>query len=260
MRKSWQPWRRCSRCSPGRGRLRRRRRQRRRQRQQQGRRAPNTGAQGKKGGTLTVMSLGDVDSLDPGYWYYQTDYMDLAQPTQRHAVRVEADDDTKPTPDLADGAAAGLRRRQDAHDQDQARHQVQPAAPGPDGQGGGHQVRDGALLPAAGRQRLRGRLLLDDIEGAEGRSRTARPTRSRASRRPTTRRSSSSSTEPTGVARRPAARWRCRCTIPVPKDYAAEVRQGQAVDVRRAPGVHRPVHDPERRLGQAHRLRRRASR
>ena len=29
-----------------------------------------------------------------------------------------------------------------------------------------------------------------------------------------------------------------------------EVRQGQAVDLRRAPGVHRPVHDRERRQGQ----------
>jgi len=45
--------------------------------------APNTGAQGKKGGTLTVLSLGDVDNLDPGYWYYQYDYMALGLPAQR---------------------------------------------------------------------------------------------------------------------------------------------------------------------------------
>ena len=38
----------------------------------------------KNGGTVTVMEVaGGVDSLDPGYWYYQTDYTDLGQTTQR---------------------------------------------------------------------------------------------------------------------------------------------------------------------------------
>src|SRR3954453_6440845 len=62
--------------------------------------APNTGQQGKKGGTLTVMSLADVDSLDPGYWYYQYDNMALAQPADRQLYGYKPDD-TKPTPDLA---------------------------------------------------------------------------------------------------------------------------------------------------------------
>jgi peptide/nickel transport system substrate-binding protein len=60
--------------------------------------APVSGAQ--KGGNLTVLSLADVDSLDPGYWYYQYDYMALAQPTQRWLYSWKPED-TKPTPDIA---------------------------------------------------------------------------------------------------------------------------------------------------------------
>ncbi len=54
----------------------------------------------KKGGHLDVLSLADVDSLDPGYWYYQYDYMALEQPTQRALYSWEADK-TTPTPDIA---------------------------------------------------------------------------------------------------------------------------------------------------------------
>jgi peptide/nickel transport system substrate-binding protein len=56
----------------------------------------------KKGGHLDVLSLSDVDSLDPGYWYYQYDYMALGEPTQRGLYGWEADK-TTPTPDLATG-------------------------------------------------------------------------------------------------------------------------------------------------------------
>jgi peptide/nickel transport system substrate-binding protein len=54
----------------------------------------------KKGGHLDVLSASDVDSLDPGYWYYQYDQMALAEPTQRGLYGWEADK-TSPTPDLA---------------------------------------------------------------------------------------------------------------------------------------------------------------
>src|SRR5215510_10847335 len=64
--------------------------------------APNTGQTGKKGGTLTVMSLADVDSLDPGYWYYQYDYMSLGLPAQRTLYSWKPQDNS-PTPDLATG-------------------------------------------------------------------------------------------------------------------------------------------------------------
>jgi peptide/nickel transport system substrate-binding protein len=52
------------------------------------------------GGLLTVMSLVDVDSLDPGYWYYEYDYMALGQTTQRWLYAWEPDK-TAPTPDVA---------------------------------------------------------------------------------------------------------------------------------------------------------------
>jgi peptide/nickel transport system substrate-binding protein len=65
--------------------------------------ASTTAAEGaKKGGHLDVISASDVDSLDPGYWYYQYDYMALAEPTQRGLYGWEADKTTT-TPDLATG-------------------------------------------------------------------------------------------------------------------------------------------------------------
>src|SRR4051812_36496977 len=54
------------------------------------------------GGLLSVMSLADVDSLDPGYWYYQYDYMALGQTTQRWLYAWEPGK-TTPTPDVAAG-------------------------------------------------------------------------------------------------------------------------------------------------------------
>jgi peptide/nickel transport system substrate-binding protein len=69
----------------------------------------STGAQqttgGKQGGTLTVLSSGDVDdSLDPGYSYYQFDFM-LINALHRTLYTYKPDDTTKPSPDLADGPA-----------------------------------------------------------------------------------------------------------------------------------------------------------
>jgi peptide/nickel transport system substrate-binding protein len=63
--------------------------------------SPATGTQGKKGGTLTVMSLADVDSLDPGYHYYQYDYMALDFTTHRMLYGWKPDA-VQPTPDLAE--------------------------------------------------------------------------------------------------------------------------------------------------------------
>jgi peptide/nickel transport system substrate-binding protein len=56
---------------------------------------------GKNGGTVTLLEAGGgVDSLDPGYWYYQTDYEDLTQTTQRTLYGF-GPADTSPKPDLA---------------------------------------------------------------------------------------------------------------------------------------------------------------
>ena len=63
----------------------------------------NKGTSGKQGGEVTVLDVaGGVDSLDPGYWYYQTDYMELAETTQRQLYGWPATA-KKPAPDLAEG-------------------------------------------------------------------------------------------------------------------------------------------------------------
>jgi len=55
----------------------------------------------KNGGAVTVLEVGGgVLSLDPGYWYYQTDYTDLYQPTQR-ALYGFTPQAASPVPDLA---------------------------------------------------------------------------------------------------------------------------------------------------------------
>jgi len=58
------------------------------------------------GGTATILWVaGGIDSLDPGYWYYQNDYSDIMQPTQRQLYSF-TDTGTTPVPDLATAAPA----------------------------------------------------------------------------------------------------------------------------------------------------------
>jgi len=67
--------------------------------------APASSA-GKTGGAVTLLEVaGGVDSLDPGYWYYQTDYVDLYQTTQR-ALYGWTPTAKSPIPDLATGQPA----------------------------------------------------------------------------------------------------------------------------------------------------------
>jgi peptide/nickel transport system substrate-binding protein len=55
----------------------------------------------KQGGTVTILdTAGGVDSLDPGFWYYQTDYKELGNTTQRQLYGWKPSE-TTPTPDLA---------------------------------------------------------------------------------------------------------------------------------------------------------------
>ncbi|MBV9213713.1 MAG: hypothetical protein JOZ25_08725 [Actinobacteria bacterium] len=62
--------------------------------------AAGCGSSAKKGGALTVLSQGDIQSLDPGVEYSQYDYMAVAMPTQR-ALYGWRPGDRKPSPDLA---------------------------------------------------------------------------------------------------------------------------------------------------------------
>jgi peptide/nickel transport system substrate-binding protein len=60
---------------------------------------------GKTGGTLTLLSSGDVDdNLDPGYSYYQFDFV-LTGALHRTLFTYKPNDTTAPSPDLAAGPA-----------------------------------------------------------------------------------------------------------------------------------------------------------
>src|SRR4051794_2062756 len=59
-------------------------------------------ASAQKGGTLTMISNGDVDNkLDPGYSYYQYDFI-LDNDLHRTLLRYKPNDSDKPSPDLAE--------------------------------------------------------------------------------------------------------------------------------------------------------------
>jgi peptide/nickel transport system substrate-binding protein len=61
-----------------------------------------SGGEAKKGGTLKVLdTAGGIDSLDPGYWYYQSDYQEVVNTTQRQLYGWKPDE-TTPTPDIAE--------------------------------------------------------------------------------------------------------------------------------------------------------------
>src|SRR5919198_91961 len=59
------------------------------------------GAKGQRGGTLTMLTNGDVDdALDPGYSYYQLDFI-YNYAVERPVISYKPDDTTKASPDLA---------------------------------------------------------------------------------------------------------------------------------------------------------------
>jgi peptide/nickel transport system substrate-binding protein len=65
----------------------------------------SAGTSGKTGGTLTLVSSGDVDdALDPGYSYYQFDFV-LTGALHRTLYAYKPNDTTAPSPDLAAGPA-----------------------------------------------------------------------------------------------------------------------------------------------------------
>src|SRR5262249_13024996 len=65
--------------------------------------ANNQATGSKKGRTRTMLASGDVDNnLDPGYSYYQYDFM-LDNDLHRSLYAYKPNDTTKPSPDLADG-------------------------------------------------------------------------------------------------------------------------------------------------------------
>ena len=151
----------------------------------------------------------DVDSLDPGYWYYQYDYMALGHDRPSGGcTRWKPDGQrrrrpTSPTglPQVSDGGKTLTIKIKPGI-------KYSPPLAEPDGQGRGHQVRDGArFLPQVG-QRLRGAYYSDIVGAKRLRGRQGEGDLA-ASRRRTTRRSSSSSTGRRACSPT-ATRWRCR--------------------------------------------------
>src|SRR5919201_5868546 len=59
------------------------------------------GGKGQKGGTLTMLTNGDVDdALDPGYSYYQLDFI-YNYAVERPVISYKPNDVAKASPDLA---------------------------------------------------------------------------------------------------------------------------------------------------------------
>src|SRR2546423_9081458 len=59
------------------------------------------GSKGQKGGTLTLLTNGDVDdALDPGYSYYQLDFI-YNYAVERPVISYKPDDVDRASPDLA---------------------------------------------------------------------------------------------------------------------------------------------------------------
>ena len=185
-------------------------------------------AQAKSGGTLKVLdTAGGIDSLDPGYWYYQTDYQELGRHDPARSSTAGSRTETTPTPGPRDGAAEGLERRQDAHDHDQgqASSTARRSRTARSSRRTSSTAIERCFLPA-GRQRLRRTSYYNDIKGVgrlqerqgeghlgdrDARRHDARHQHDDAGRRADKRR------------RRSA----CRAPSPVPKDYAQKYDQGK---------------------------------
>src|SRR5262245_10820881 len=108
----------------------------------------------RRGGTITVLSAGDVDHIDPGQAYYSFSY-EITFATQRPLLAYKPGS-VNAVPDLA--ASMPSKGRQDGHRAHPARREVRPARQ-PGGDIGRRQVRDRATLLDQRRKRLRRRLL-----------------------------------------------------------------------------------------------------
>ena len=196
----------------------------------------------------TQLGAADVDSLDPGYG--------TTRPTTRRSNTTQRQlygwkpDETKPNPDLAEACrrsptAARPSRSSSSRASSTARRFNR------DRQVGGRQVRARALLPAAGRQRLRQRYY-GDIEGCL-KTPDKKADEISGIETPDDQTLVINSAKPSGVSVGGGARHAVHRAGA--EGVRPEVRRGEPVDLRPAPRLHRPVHDRERRQGQDHRLR-----
>ena len=206
----------------------------------------NAATTGKTGGTLTVLDVaGGVDSLDPGYWYYQTDYSDLGDTTQRQLYGWPPNAET-PVPDLATalpavsdgGKTLTIHIKPGIHysaplasetvksaDIKYAMERCFDGAVGNGYSGSyyGHIVGVPSTLPTSS---------VPDISGLQTPDDTTLVIKL---------------TQPVGVLSTGQA-LTLPCTTPIPQVLCGEVRQGRDAVLRAAPGVRRPVHDQGRRV------------
>ena len=196
-------------------------------------------------------TAGGVDSLDPGYWYYQSDYQELGNTTQRQLYGWKPDE-TKPTPDLAEalpevsngGKTVTIKIKSGIKYSPPLQNQTVKAADV-------KYALERCFLPQVGNGYANA--YYGDIEGVkaftDGKA-------DEISGHPDARRPDARD-QPFEAVRRHRERQRARHAVhgAGAEGLRPEVRQGQAVDLRPAPGLHRPVHDRERRQGQDHRLR-----
>ncbi len=84
-------------------------------------------SQGQRGGTLTMLTNGDVDdALDPGYSYYQLDFI-YSMAVQPHGAQLQARRPQQGVARSRKRISDRFQGRQDRHDQAQEGHQVQSA-------------------------------------------------------------------------------------------------------------------------------------
>ena len=205
----------------------------------------------KTGGKLTVLWTGDVDShrlrpdlLPDGQLHLQRDAEAAVRATSPTTARRWSRTSPRAIPRSPRTARPSRSRsRRASSTRRRTTRRSRPSR---------RQVRDRARLlqprrPTASRSRY-----FADLEGAKiGAKPGTKITGIDDARRP--RRSCSSSSAPVGGVMAAGA-LAYGATAPVPEDVRQEVRRQDAVDLRRAPARHRPVHDRERRVGQGDRL------
>ena len=202
----------------------------------------------KQGGDLSVLYAADVDKIDPGSTYYQYG-MNVAYATQRPLYSFKPDDAINPEPDLAegppeiaeDGMTVTVKIRKGVKFSPPVNREVTSADVA-------YGLERGFTTSVAGpyvgayMASLKGLKEFQDGDADEHR-------RHQDPRRPDDR----------ARARRSARRHRRRRAGDArlgagPERLRQAVRPQGPVDLRRAPGGHRPLHGRERRQGQHHGL------
>jgi peptide/nickel transport system substrate-binding protein len=182
------------------------------------------GGEAKKGGTLKVLdTAGSIDSLDPGYWYYQADYQEMG-PTQRQLYGWKPDE-TEPTPDLAEELPAvsnggktitvkikpGIKYSAPLQTRNVSSKDVKYAL-------------ERCFLPAVGNGYAN--IYYNDIEGVEA-YKSGKADAVSGLQTPDDQTLVIKTTKPSGILASGGALG-MPCTVPVPKDYAQKYDEGKA--------------------------------